>query len=191
MEMFARRIWNMNDVNMIVTGIKEGIKAEVFSDISLMEILRLISSKNVTFYVFGVELKSLSDKVLSKDGKVAYVGFGAVRNDREVYKIFVNKQCRRMGFGIRISLWIKQLILKHGYVPICWIKQKNERWNKTMNTQGMIKMADSYGETNKYMLRDFDTYVKAVKKYNIDNIKYVKTDKITGLKYVRRIVGYR
>lgn len=170
----------MRDVNMIVEGIRKGMEEKVFSEIPLMEILRLVSSKNVPFYIFGVEHQSMRDKVLAKDGEVVYVGFAAVRNNKEVYKVFVNENCRRKGFGIRISLWIKALILKHGYVPICWIKVKNEHWNKTMERQGMIKMADSWGGTNKYMLRDFASYVKAIEKYNIKDIEYVKETVVVG-----------
>ena len=170
----------MRDVNMIVEGIRKGIEEQVFSKIPLMDILRLVSSKDVTFYVFGVEYKTVSDKILSKDGEVLFVGFAAVRNYKEVYKVFVNESCRRRGFGIRISMWIKQLILKHGYVPICWVKVKNKHWNNTMERQGMIKMADSWGGTNKYMLRDFASYVKAIEKYNIKDIEYVKETVVVG-----------
>lgn len=175
--MFARRIWNMRDVNMIVNGIKKGIKDKVFSEIPLMEILRLISSKNATFYIFGADYRTVGDKILCKEDKIVYVGFAAIRNDKEVYKVFVNEECRRKGFGVRISLWIKALILKHGYVPMCRVKQKNKHWNEAMARQGMIEMADSWGGTNKYMLRDFNSYVKAIEKYGIKDIEYLKEKK--------------
>jgi len=167
-KIFARRIWSLRDVNFIANGIAYGIHDNVFSDLTLMETLRMISGKDITFYIFLTPYKA--------DGKDVSVpiGFGAIRNDREVYKVFVVPQARRRGFGTRISLWLKKVILKHGYIPICFIKITNVKWSETMSKQGMTKVDIGYGGTDRYMLTDFEKYVNAVKKHKIMEIQYIK-----------------
>ena len=160
MELFCKRIWDINDVVYVVSGIRESIEAKVYSDLTLMETLRLISSKDTRFYIFFMDNQA--------------VGFGAIKNNNEVHKVFVNKDFRGRGFGIRISLWLKRVILKNGYLPVCWIKRGND-WSKVMARQGMIETDSSYTwNVQKYILRDFEAYVKAIMEYGINNIVYVK-----------------
>jgi len=168
----ARRIQSLKDVNFIVHGIKQGIENKVYSDLTLMETLRLISGKDVTFYMF------LSGYSVNAKDILVPVGFGAIRNDREVYKVFVTPQARGHGFGTRISLWIKQLILKHGYIPVCWIKEVNVKWSKTIKKQGMTEMESGFSwKSKKYMLTKFDIYIKAIEEHKVTEITYIPTVK--------------
>lgn len=187
--LYVRRIWSLKDVVFVANGVAQGIRDEVYSDLTLMETLRLISSKDVTFYIFSIRNEGEFDRL----GRIVPVGFGAIRNDREVYKLFVVSQARGHGFGTRISLWLKQAILKRGYIPICFIKEANEKWSKTMSKQGMTKVDAGFDGTNKYMLTDFESYLKAIAKYKISEVRYVKkmekTPKITRpIQHIRRHV---
>ena len=166
MKLFVRRIWSIKDVMFIYNGIRYGIKEKVFTEKDLWGKLKLIIDSNIRFYIFGVETGT--------DGLVVEVGFGAIKDKKQVYKIFVYPQFRGNGYGIRISSWIMKHILKGGYIPVCWVKDSNCWW-MSMKEQGMECVENSKWTTvSKYMLLNLKQYLKMIDKYEIDKIVLVK-----------------
>jgi len=164
-DLFCRRIWSIDDIHFIIDGMNEGIEIKVFSKLGLMDKLRLLCSKDTTFYIFGYVVRE----------HFVRVGFGAIRNEREVHKVFVSDEFRGEKIGIRISLWIKQQILeRHNRVPMCYIKKLNN-WGEAMRKQGMEKKNYTF-EVDEYVLRDWKQFAKALEKYKIDKIEYLKKE---------------
>ena len=176
MTLFVKRLRNMKDVNFVVKGIENGINAGVYTDITLMETLRLISNRDTEFYVFGVDYRRhIRSIILAKDTPIVWIGFGAIRNNNEVHKVYISEDFRGRGFGVQISLWLKQKILRNGYVPVCWIKDNND-WSKAMGKQGMEKTGNYNWHSQKYILEDFKVYLNAIEKCKIDEIVYINRE---------------
>jgi len=158
--MNVRRIKSMEDIIGIYNGIKDGMRMRSFTDYQLMETMEIIMDHKTTFYIF--------------EDNNEYVGFGAVKDGNEVHKIYVMPKFRGEGYGCKISLWIKERILKSGFVPICWVKNSNT-WNNAMKSMGMVNTKEGYDGTNKYMLKDFEAYIVAIKMYEVKDVKYEVT----------------
>lgn len=160
--MLARRIEKIEDVIGIYNGIQSGIESGSFTDKALMEIMEIITDKDIKFWMFeeGNDL----------------IGFGAIREKCEVHKIFIKPAYRGRGYGKRISLWLATRILNGGIVPTCWVKEKN-KWNNAQKGMGMIDTGRGYGDVKAYMLQDFEKYIEAMKKYKVKDIEEKKKEK--------------
>ena len=161
--MRARRIEIIEDVLAIYNGILDGIQLGSFTENKMLNILNLIVQKNTTYYIFeeGTESNEQGYKM---------VGFGGIRDNVEIFKVYVMPEFRGHDYGKKISLWLTNKIFKSGQIPKCWIKKQNV-WNSAMKELGMeYNEKDSY-EVNSYRLGDLEAYVNAKKKYDIDNIK--------------------
>ena len=77
--LIAKRIWDFNDVAFILNGLNVGIGETVFTSKTLMEQLKIITSKDVTFYLFA----EVADKETEKG---LLVGFGGIKNLKESKK---------------------------------------------------------------------------------------------------------
>ena len=157
--MMARRIEKIEDVLAMYNGILDGIHLESFTDNKMLDILALIVSKNTTYYLFeeGTEL----------------IGFGGIRENMEVFKVYVMPKYRRQNYGKTISLFLTKKIFNNGQMPVCWVKKQNV-WNNAMAEMGMVLVEENSYETNQYRLMGLEAYMEALKKYDIKNIEVKK-----------------
>ena len=170
MTLIYRRIKDITDIIDIYNGITDGIKNEQFSERKLMEIISLIASENHTFYMFldrNKEIRHSFDVVL---------GFGCLTDNGQIQKIYVFPSTRRRGIGIRISLKLAWIVTQYKeHLPTIVIKNSIRYWQRKHEDIGYKEVEHSYfTEEKKYVLRDFDKFVKACKKYKIDKIKKVE-----------------
>lgn len=162
-EMMVRRIDKIEDVLELYNGIQDGINLGSFTNNKMMDILNLIVSKNTMYYLFeeGTEL----------------IGFGGIRDNVEVFKVYVMPKYRGHNYGKKISLFLTNKIFKNGQIPVCWVKKQNV-WNNAMAEMGMETTKDGCEDVNHYRLLDLKAYINALEKYDIESIEVKRKIKV-------------
>jgi GNAT superfamily N-acetyltransferase len=172
--MMIRRIENIRDVQIIYSSIQMGIVEKSFTDIDMMDTLRLISSSKIQFFI------------LENNNNV--VAFGSIKDKYEIHKVYVVPIYRNKGYGKTITLWLAdRIIKKNKVIPTEWIKSANTKWNKAQKELGMVMDdKDSYCDVNRYNLVNLEKYVEAYKKYKISDIQVKKYTKPESFRYEYR-----